>query len=743
MKKRILFTIALSVLLISLFAVSVTAAEHFGDVEIIDLDGDGNSDIDMSARMPAVVTGDENTPSTSSARLKISCACEAGEHTFPAYYVTSPKSTGTRFYCFSYAELNALMPQYCSGAATVTEGETLKGTVNGTNILSYELPNGYKAIYSGFFYESINGSTKMAATNLEYFSFATCSTMTSLEGTSGGRNWFQGSSIVEADLGKYVTNIPVMLFYDCQSLTSVDIPNESAITTIDTSAFYNCKSLEALHIPKTVTIIGSGAFQKCSKVEFDTDFSHVTEFYSRAFSDSNLKSINLNNATKLSGDAIFERNLNLTTVLLGDNKTLTSLPFYGFGGCSSLTEITIPDQITSLPSSLFESCTSLKHVYIGENSQINSIGSRTFGKCESLEALYLPSGITALGVGGSNASPFDGCKSLYFINSPTETTKPEVYYFNNVATFTGEVFKWCANLNDVLVFNSSVTSIDNGWAFCNARAVTLVFLGNVENLSTTGNAWTSGMAIYFCNENDLSTADFTTKTNQKFVFCNAEGNTEHLYKVEANTLPTCLENGVNGFKCFCGKASDTATVVPALGHEKNELLSKYFASVNGTLDYYNDMITEHSCTRCQDTVIDTEDGTALFTKKGYSYSQYDSSTFSYTVYVNYDAIKAYNSELLYGIVVSASVDGTPISYDNGTLSHGDKTIAVEFQNTDTRYSIITAKLTNVADGTNLHLGAYCVDSGVVSYLGNDAVSNVCEIISHEILLEKYPNGKDE
>jgi hypothetical protein len=256
-------------------------------------------------------------------------------------------------------------------------------------------------------------------------------------------------------------------------------------------------------------------------------------------------------------------------------------------------------------------------------------------------------------------------------------------------------------------------------------------------------------AIYFANENVID--DESAGLNRKYnnvtwggtaYFCNAEGNTEHLYKVEANTLPTCLENGVNGYKCFCGVASENAEVVPALGHEKNELLAKYFAEVNGTLDYYNDMVTEHSCTRCTETVFGWEKDTALFTKKGYSYSQFDSSSFSYTIYVNADAIKSYNAELLYGIVVSANVNGAPISYADGAISHDNKTILVEFQNAEIAYSIITAKLTNVAEGTDLHLSAYCVDSGAVSYLGHDTVTTVCETISHEALLTKYPDGKE-
>ena len=264
----------------------------------------------------------------------------------------------------------------------------------------------------------------------------------------------------------------------------------------------------------------------------------------------------------------------------------------------------------------------------------------------------------------------------------------------------------------------------------------------MDNISTS--SWKLTGKIYFANANDKSASDIATYSNSKStVFCHADGNTEHLFLVEVNKLPTCTEEGVTGYECFCGLASTESTVVPALGHEANELLNKYFASVNGTLDYYNDMITEHSCTRCDAIIEGTEAGTALFTKKGYSYSENDATTFSYTIYVNKDAIKAYNEAFLYGIVVSANANGAPISYADGKISHDNKTIIIEFQSTEVAYSIITAKLTGVGEGTELHLSAYCVDNGAVSYLGHNTVDTVCETIAHAILLEKYPDGKEE
>jgi hypothetical protein len=412
-----------------------------------------------------------------------------------------------------------------------------------------------------------------------------------------------------------------------------------------------------------------------------------------------------------------------------------------------LEHIFMPDSIEHLTNYAFGfrdgSLSHLRGCYFSENSKLKEIKSMTFMNARQLRGFYIPEGVTYIGNNG-----FQGCHNAFFVQDPYDfLSKPEVYYFpKDLYLAEGETFDTFKYINKVLVFSADNITITNAWAFENVQydgkgsKPTVVFKGDVSSINV---GYWNLEKIYFANENDIDAVSAGITGSKTFVFCNADGNTSHLYLEKANTLPTCTEDGVEGFKCFCGVASEDATVVPKLGHEKNELLAKYFAEVNGTLDYFSDMKTEHSCTRCKDTIYGTEEGTALFTKRGYSFSQYDATSFSYTVCVNADAIKAYNEALLYGIVVSANTNGAPITYADGKISHDNKTIAIEFQNTDVAYSIITAKLTGITAGTELHLGAYCVDNSKVSYLSHNTVDTVCETISHAILIEKYPDGKDD
>lgn len=62
------------------------------------------------------------------------------------------------------------------------------------------------------------------------------------------------------------TSIGTYAFYECYSLTSIDIPNNS-ITSISDYAFYGCFRLTSVVIPDSVTSIGEYAFNDCSQLE--------------------------------------------------------------------------------------------------------------------------------------------------------------------------------------------------------------------------------------------------------------------------------------------------------------------------------------------------------------------------------------------------------------------------------------------------------------------------------------------
>ena len=61
-----------------------------------------------------------------------------------------------------------------------------------------------------------------------------------------------------------VTSIGKYVFYECDALTSITIPD--SVTSIGYAAFYECSALPSITIPDSVTNIADGAFAFCSRL---------------------------------------------------------------------------------------------------------------------------------------------------------------------------------------------------------------------------------------------------------------------------------------------------------------------------------------------------------------------------------------------------------------------------------------------------------------------------------------------
>ena len=110
-----------------------------------------------------------------------------------------------------------------------------------------------------------------------------------------------------------VTSIEEDAFYNCNSLTSVTIPD--TVTSIGDGAFYHCSSLTSITIPDSVTSIGMYAFAGCTKLTNITIPDSVTSI----------------------GGSAFGNCLSLMTVTIGNG--VKDIANYAFSGCHKLIEI--------------------------------------------------------------------------------------------------------------------------------------------------------------------------------------------------------------------------------------------------------------------------------------------------------------------------------------------------------------------------------------------------------------------
>ena len=225
-------------------------------------------------------------------------------------------------------------------------------------------------------------------------------------------------------------------FYDCHSLTSVDIPN--SVTSIDYHAFAHC-SLTSIKIPNSVTSIGEEAFYGCSSLTSVDIPNSVTSIDSFAFYGCrSLTSIKIPNSVTYIDSYVFYGCSSLTSIEIPNS--VKSIGYYAFYGCSSLTSLDIPNSVTSIGSYAFYGCSSLTSLDIPNS--VTSIGSYAFRSCSSLESIKLSDNLETIATG-----LFTDCSSLSSLVIPASVNRINLYY----ETIEDEsyLFSGCSNLREL------------------------------------------------------------------------------------------------------------------------------------------------------------------------------------------------------------------------------------------------------------------------------------------------------
>ena len=290
--------------------------------------------------------------------------------------------------------------------------------------------------------------------------------------TAIGDYAFEGCiGLTSVNLAKTVTSIGSYAFANCTGLTSCNIP--VSVTSIGYKAFANCINIPSFEISASVNFIGAMAFSGCTGeliinnkiVETNYTKDDYPEGY-RWLSGSNFTKLTIgNNVTKI-GDYVFYWCDSLRSITIPDS--VTSIGDYAFQYCTLLksvyisdiaewcridfvssrsnplyyahnlylngelvTNLVIPDGVTSIKDYAFYNCTSLESITIGNG--VTTIGGYAFYDCDSLTSLTIPDSVTTIG-----GYAFYDCDSLTSVTIPDSVTE-----------IGDKAFRSCINLREV------------------------------------------------------------------------------------------------------------------------------------------------------------------------------------------------------------------------------------------------------------------------------------------------------
>ena len=294
-----------------------------------------------------------------------------------------------------------------------------------------------------------------------------------------------------------VTSIGDYAFYSCSRLTR-ELVIPEGVTSIGSNAFYGCSGLTSITLPSSLRSIGMDAFAGCGGIETLEYKGTIDQWLSIDFGSTCITS---------TSHTFIVNGEELTNLVVPEG--VTSIGSQVFSGCSGLTSITFPSSLKSIESEAFEDCSGLTELDLSNCTNLTSIGGVAFQNCSGLTSITLPSSLTSIGsyafrdcsrltgelvipegVTSIGYSAFSGCSGLTSITLPSSLTTIGSYAFEICTGITS------VTINEYVFRNVTSTSSSCGYIlkYIGSGETVLVPANLIDDLGLT-NSYLDGSSF--------------------------------------------------------------------------------------------------------------------------------------------------------------------------------------------------------------------------------------------------------
>ena len=433
--------------------------------------------------------------------------------------------------------------------------------------------------------------------------------------------------------------VPESIFQNCKNLQQVNLSN---MTEIGKWAFNNC-ALTTLSIPASVTKICAQAFMNCSALktlkfeagtsekelvlETEAFFgcvnmdlanggvlpSRIISIAARTFQGCGITKLTLPTNEKLTG---ITRKLDFNGV---QTDNMGALGYGAFFGCSKLTDLTIPANVTVINEVVFQDC-NLKNVTFADATKITEIQNYAFTNNPNLTGLFADKHFDNLETIGKGA--FQNCFKLTDADFKNLT--------KNVTRIENETFRNCHEGLNIIDIHSGITFIGAG-AFADNPYVTKIIVHSGTQIDAQ--TYNGNQGVFYGMDPNKVQVEF-------------QGEAETNYKVYRDNINVDGEDkGKNAFMYLLTKTLDenaTDYTVVAQRHA-DVLLKRTFKAGWNTLVLpfgARDNGKKVKCARIYQKALNASNDEnfmiAAYRGLAKNKAQPDNSTFYFLQYADYD-----------------------------------------------------------------------------------------------------------